>query len=138
MILNPPGKPSICPSEPSHDLLKAQGNQNEPSRALLKALGIQNGSNVVIDSSSSRSSILSIWMFNPHHMRRNPVFFSVDNEHYEEEYLLFRYSIGIAKEGSNYDKLYVHYDIQDESDMYLLQSQIRVPRRMSLFWFIKT
>ena len=53
-------------------------------------------------------------------MRRNPLSFSVDDEHYEEEHLLFRYSIGITKEGSNYDKLYVHYGIRGQSDMYSL------------------
>ena len=40
--------------------------------------------------------------------------FKVDDEHYEEGYPVFGYSISIAKEGSDYDKLYVYYDIRDE------------------------
>ena len=59
-------------------------------------------------------------ILNQYHMCRNSVFYSVDDTRYEEEYLLFGYSISIAEERSNHDKLYVYYDIQDESDMYLL------------------
>ena len=59
-------------------------------------------------------------VLNQHHRRRNSLSYSVDDEHYEEEYPVFGYSISIAKKGSNYDKLYVCYDIRDESDMYLL------------------
>ena len=90
----------LCPKEPSHDLMKAQGNlcPNEPSHALLKALGIRNGSTAFIDSSSSRSSMLLIWMFNPHHMRRNPVSFSAEDGNYKEEYPVIGYEYSIAKE----------------------------------------
>ena len=109
---------NLCPNEPSHELMKAQGNlnPNEPSRALLKALGIRNGSTAFIDSSSSRSSMLSSWMLNPHHMRRNSICYSADDGMYEEGYPVFGYSNSIAKEGSDTNRLYVYScGIQEES-----------------------
>ena len=57
----------------------------------------------------AESSMHSIGMVpNQHHERRNSLSYSVDDEHYEEGYPVFGYSISIAKEGSDYDKLYVY------------------------------
>ena len=57
----------------------------------------------------------SIWMFNPHHMRKNPVSYSADDENYKEEYPVVGYEYSIAKEGSDADGLYVYLcGIQEE------------------------
>ena len=57
-----------------------------------------------------------------HHMRRNSVSYSADDEHYEEGYPVFRFGYSITKEGSDSDELYVYsYGIQEGSrDMYSL------------------
>ena len=75
---------------------------------------------------------------NQDHVRRNSVSYSLNDEHYEEGYPFFGYSISIAKEESDYDKLYVYYDIRDESNMYSLSDPDMSPRKTSLFWYTKS